>query len=210
MNRRDLFRLAVAAPLVSVGWGSRMTPVVYANGFPKSGNHALVKAIELLGITPNHENGQLSEVVHTPFEDGLPKGVTHHIHIKRDPRNILTSWLRFRDEAVTPGTLLARFRWFDFGQPAPFVECLKRYEGWLNHRGTLTVRYEDLTADSRCMKTIASHLGIPYIDGAWEQLPGNTRTWNPHHSDYRQIWTPQVESAWDAEGGNELLARWGY
>lgn len=166
------------------------------NGFPKSGNHALVKACELLGIP--------AEVQHRPYETGAGPC----LFIKRDPRNILVSWLRFHGKEVTPGMFLSAFRYF---QEDTLIAEMAAYEGWLSDRDTLVVSFESLIASPVDMIRIAARVGVPYLGGAWDHLPGLTRTWHAVHSDYRDIiWTPDVRKAWDAEGGGELLARWGY
>ena len=165
------------------------------SGFPKSGNHALVKAVQLLGAP--------CDVAHIKYDGPVGK----HIFIKRDPRNIVCSWLRFKGNPVTPGMFIAAFRAFE---SKPLVDELAEYEGWLADPETLVVSYESLTADDMEMKRIAEFIGVPYINGAFAYLPGLTRTWFADHSDYSAIWTPEVEAVWSAEGGPELLARWGY
>jgi len=169
---------------------------VITNGFPKTGNHALVRACELLGIP--------AQVRHDPFKDQVR--TVDHIHIRRDPRNILVSWLRMEGKPVTPGTFLAAFRMF---QSASLVEEMAHFEPWLKHAG-LNVSYEDLIASDREMRRIAEFAGVPYIEGGWEELPGLTYTWNAEHSDYQAVWTPLVRDVWNSEGGKELLVRWGY
>jgi len=170
--------------------------MVTTNGFPKCGNHALVKAIQLLG--------QPCVVEHLPFGEVVSD---KHLFVKRDPRNVLCSWLRFNGYAVTPGMFITSFRHF---QSASLVEEMAAFEGWLSDPNTLIVRYEDLIADDEELRTIAAYLDTPYIEGAFEALPGLTRTWFAQHSDYTTIWTPNVEAVWIGEGGLELLARWGY
>jgi len=156
-----------------------------------------MKAVELLGIP--------ATVNHISTLEELPKETTHHILIKRDPRNVIVSWLRFHQDVVTPGKFLARFRQF---ANAPFVQEMGEYEGWL--KSAYVVRYEGLIADSRAMRGIAAYLGIKYVSDSWERLENHTATWNAVKSDYRDVWTPDVIKAWYAEGGGELLARWGY
>lgn len=169
--------------------------MIRTNGFPKCGNHALVKAVQLLG--------QPCSVEHTPFT--APIG--QHILIKRDPRNVVCSWLRFNRQPVTSGMFLTSFRLFQGGT---LVDEMAEYEGWLADPETLVVKYEDLIASDAEMRRIAAYLGVPYLDGAFEELPGMTRTWYADHSDYSLVWTPEVEAVWVAEGGPELMARWGY
>lgn len=172
--------------------------MIIANGFQKAGNHALVKACQLLGVP--------CDVNHTPFGQ-LPKDTTKHILITRDPRNIIVSWLRFRNNPVTPGMFITKFRKFDTDS---LVNQMKMYEGFLTDPNTLVVKYEDLVSSPAEMKRIADYLGVPYLDGAFEELPGMTRTWNDEHSDYKKIWTPEVEKVWVGEGGNDLLKKWNY
>jgi len=192
---------------------------VFINGFPKSGNHALRKACELLGV-PAYVN-------HVPFKDGSPADSTHRIFIKRDPRNVIISKMRMDDEQVTPGTFITKFRaWqradirviqLENGQTETVtipqistIEAMSEYEQWLNDADTFQVKYEDLIRNDIEMRRIAVYLGVPYLDDAFESLPGLTKTWNDVHSDYNTIWTPEVETVWNAEGGPELLTRWGY
>lgn len=170
--------------------------MVTTNGFPKSGNHALVKAVQLLG--------QPCEVNHIPFGESVEG---KHLFIKRDPRNVICSWLRFNGQPVTAGMFITAFRLF---QTASLVEGMAGYEGWLTDDETLVIKYEDLIANDDELRAIAAFIGVPYLEGAFENLPGLTRTWFADHSDYRAIWTPEVEAVWNAEGGPELLAQWGY
>lgn len=168
------------------------------HGFPKSGNHALVKACQLLGVP--------CEVEHRAFADGLPPGTTHDVFIYRDPRNIIVSKLREDGQPVTPGMFVQKFRRF---RDASLKAELAAYQPWRQHAGW-RVRYEALVASATTMEGIALYLGVPYLPGAWQELPGLTRTWTGQPSDYRTIWTPEVEQAWAHEGGPELLAAWGY
>lgn len=169
--------------------------MVTTTGFAKAGNHALVKAVQLLG--------QPCEVTHVAYVGPIGQ----HVFIKRDPRNIVCSWLRFNGRPVTPGMFITALRLF---QHASLVEELAAYEGWLTDPQTLVVSYEALIASDAEMRRIAAYLDVPYLDDAFSELEGLTSTWFAQHSDYRAIWTPEVEVVWAAEGGNELLARWGY
>ncbi len=173
------------------------------NGFPKVGNHALLKACELLG--------QPVDVNHLSYAEGLPEGTTHHIFIKRDPRNTIISAVRFTGQVVSVGSFLTCFRRYKLtGSNMTFAEALGAFEGWLTDANTLVIRYEDLIANDSTMRQIAAYLKIPYLDGAFELLPGLTVTWNEQHSNYLSLWTPQLEEMWMAEGGGDLLKRWGY
>jgi len=172
---------------------------IICNGFPKAGNHALQKAVELLG--------QPASVNHISFTEGISKDIDLHLHIIRDPRNIVISWLRHNDESVTPGMFISRFRKF---QSKSLVEEMAEYEGWLTDTRTIIIRYENLVTDINVMKDLATYMEVPYLAGAWEELPGLTRTWNAIKSDYNTVWTDDIQNVWVEEGGPGLLTRWGY
>jgi hypothetical protein len=170
---------------------------VVTNGYPKMGNHALVKALQLLG--------EPCDVNHIPYGETLPDG--KHVFIKRDPRNALISWMRFVGKPVTEGMFVSTMRWLGRSN---YRDDLAKYEGWLTDPATLVVCFEDLIASPAEMQRLASHLDIPYLDGAWEALPGLTRTWTGKLSDFREIWTPYVEGCWNAGDGAGILQWWGY
>lgn len=171
---------------------------VFPNGVPKMGTHALWKALELLGI-------RCDDVNHTPYGQPVPEGV-RRIFIKRDPRNALVSWLRFRGQPVTQGTFIAALS--DPDGPSPVG--LPQYEGWLDDPDTFIVSFEALIASDAEMRRMAAWLGVPYLEDAWPNLPGHTSTWTGRYSDYSTIWSPVVDEAWVNAGGPALLARWGY
>lgn len=174
--------------------------LVITNGFPKSGNHALVKAVQLLGVP--------CAVDHQPWSDHWAMTPVPRIFVRRDPRNIVLSWATHQRMPHTAGTFLRYLRQFADG--GTLVEEMAKYEGWLHDAGTLQVRYEDLVANDAEMRRIAEYLGEPYPEGAWEHLPGLTWSWTPNHADWRSVWTQRVGKVWDQMGGAELLQRWGY
>lgn len=172
---------------------------ILVNDFPKCGLHATRKACELLGV-PWTIGG------HYPHGAELPEH-THHVFIRRDPRNALISRLRMEGATVAPGTFIARFRRYDAGKS--LVQAMAEYEPWLT-AAPLPLRFEDLIASDGEMRRLAAYLGVPYLADAWRHLPGATITWSGQFSDYRTVWTDDVQRVWSAEGGDELLARWGY
>jgi len=165
------------------------------NGAPKMGNHALWKACELLGIAS-------SGVQHIPHvdADAVPDGPL--VFIRRDPRNALVSWVRFEGMPVTQGTLISA--------TPRYLAMIAPFEGWLSDPRAHVVRFEDLVASDAAMRGIAAHVGVPYLDDAWPNLPNHTKTWTGRLSDWREHWTPAVDAAWAAAGGPALLERWGY
>lgn len=164
------------------------------NGFPKHGTHVLMKACELLGCPGEHD--------HWPYGK-LPE-FTHHVFIKRDPRNALISLIRSIGEPLTQGIVISKIRKF---MNAPLREELAQFSPWLNT--AFVVRFEDLIKDDKEMRRIAAYLEVPYLDDAFPNLPGHTRTWSGKYSDHRSLWTPEIEKVWQKECP-EVLSEWGY
>ena len=109
--------------------------MITTSGHPKSGCHALVKAIQLLG--------QPCQVTHIPH--GMPVD-GKHVFIKRHPRNVLVSWVRFIGQPVTQGTLITAMQ--DFSG-MPLVQSLRDFSGWLNDQATHVTSFEDLMRDDK-------------------------------------------------------------
>lgn len=174
--------------------------VLTCNGFPKSGSHLLVRACELLGVP--------ASVRHIPFSEGVPEDTTHHIFIKRNPRDLPISLLRWKNLPVTVGMYLTKYRLF---MSYPLRTEMLEYADWLTDANTFVVSFEALLRDDAELRRIAEYLGVPYIDGAFEDLPGFTVTWiDGNHADHRSIWCDQIEQAWQLEGGAEIQATFGY
>jgi hypothetical protein len=160
------------------------------------GNHALVKACNLLGIK--------AHVTHRPWNGETP---TNHIFIKRDPRNTLVSWLRHTGKPITQGMFICGLADYD---GKPFAQTLDHYANFLDDPKTLVIKYESLILNDLEMRRIAGHFGVPFLDDAFANLPGGTNTWRGDHCNYHAIWSPAVAQAWNDAGGAELLTRWGY
>lgn len=169
---------------------------IRAHGHPKHGCHMLTKAVELLGVP--------CSVEHIKHAD-KPAG-DKSVFIKRDPRNALVSWLRFRGITVAQGTLITAMQDFD---GMPYAQSLSEYAGWLSEPGVHVVEFEALRTNEQTLRDIAAYLGVPYLDDAFQSLPGGTFTWTGSLSDYRPLWTPAVQAAWD-EHCPGVLAAWGY
>lgn len=140
-------------------------------------------------------------------EFGAEMDAEKHVFIKRDPRNVLLSKVRSDGQPITQGTVIVKMGNFIAGDS--FADVLRRYVPWLQHAPHV-VSYEELIADEHVLKGIAKYLGVHYLHDAFENLPGHTRTWNPEHSDYRYVWTPEIDAAWNEIGGPSILAEWGY
>lgn len=178
--------------------------MIYANGIPKHGTHALLKAVELLGVPVR---GRLSDagaqLGHWPALDLAADD--KHILIIRQPRNSLISWLRYGGLSVTQGLLSANMQ--------DQINACREYLHWLDDPRTLIVRLEALVSDGGAtVQAIADYLGVPARPDAYSNIYGHTRTWSGQHSDWVTCaeWTPDVEAAWQAKGGGELAEAIGY
>jgi len=180
------------------------------NGFPKSGIHALQKACVLLGVAGN--------LGHDSYASGLPDGYTRSIFLKRDPRNILISWLRFNHIPVTTENLVSAMESLHSElhpdqEGKSLAVAMAEFEGWRTDPNTLVVSYEELAESPLGMDKVAAFLGVRYPDGAFGKLEGldeeNKKFYNESHSDYQDVWDAEVQAFWDVHCTG-LLTTWGY
>lgn len=188
---------------------------ILLNGAPKSGTHALAKAVELLGIPFLLDREQWlrtsGPAAHMDHVDWPAEIVAdRHVLIVRDPRNVLLSWMRASSRPLTVGGAMATLRAYD-GAAETFVQHCRRFTPWIDAPGVFVVRYEDLTGDGGAtMQRLADHLGVPCPPDAYLNLPGFTATWTGEPSDWRTLWSPEIEAVWVETGGPALLADMGY
>lgn len=178
--------------------------VVVCNGLPKTGTHALLKCVELLGVPHARDHMEHGHWPHGYAPEGK------HICIFRDPRNVLVSWVRFaRNEAVSAGFLMAAIRAYYSGES--FVAEAGMFTPYLSDPNALAVRFEDLLSDGGAsVIAIAGFIGVPEIPDVYESIPGMTVTYTGALSVWQDHWTDQVDAVWQEEGGPQLLADWGY
>lgn len=179
--------------------------MILANGCPKSGTHALMAWLEVLGL--RRAPGLLkaptgrAEYRPTPRDPEIPPwsrlrnhGDFVHTHVpadvdlppcrsvvvvKRYPRNVLVSYVR---DPRTPSTTLHDALHHFYAKP--FVRVYRRYLRW---RGRATVvPYEAIVA--------------PPVGETYTGAPSNWREW----------WTDEFAAAWARAGGNRLVAEAGY
>jgi len=166
--------------------------MVCVNSFPKSGTHALQKALMLLGIE--------SLITHTPYPDEV-EGT--HLFIRRDPRDAICSKIRWDGLPVTQGTFLLYLKRKD-------VRAINLFTPWIR-RADFVVQYEALIRDETEMKRIAEFMDVPYLDDAFTNLHGATRTWQEGaRSDHRAIWTPLLQEKLEESIGVNTVEEWGY
>ena len=115
--------------------------------------------------------------------------------IKRDPRNVLVSYCRHRkrEEAIELSLSAAMDDFW--GQP--FVPTYAGYLGWAGRSAMF--RYEDLPAAV-----------VGNGDGIYARQPKNWNTRTGRPSRWQDVWTDEIEAAWQAHGGPKLLEDAGY
>jgi hypothetical protein len=179
---------------------------VIVNGFPRSGTHALLKAIQLLGIPAANEPFDEGVIaVHFGSKEKIPKGVKH-ICIFRHPKNCLISECRFMGKPLASGFLIGFIKNFRDGRL--MKEMLSQYLGW--KKKAYCVSYEDLVKDDKCLREIAKYLQVPYLEDAFPNLPGLTFTWSGKPSNWEEHWNDEIEKVWVESGMNELQTKLGY
>lgn len=177
-------------------------------GTPKSGTHALTKAVELLGIPRDdrYREGFCSLTHALPDDPDLPHQY-RAVMVIRDPRNMLISMVRWRRDTLASGFIIGCLH--DYEMDLSLADWLTRMGPWLQ-RADVVVRYEDLIESDAALRRIANALGLPYLDDAFSNLPGLTLTWNSQHSDWRKHWTPEIEAAWQSQGLDHIALAYGY
>ena len=169
-------------------------------GIPKSGTHALQKAVRELGC-------DASEHLHT---------ANYHLadtqkvaYVLRNPRNVLLSALRYRnhqrrgwEDTITEEKLIDCF--FDFFN-ASLPGVYRSYEKWLTSKAHV-VRFEGLMDRSE-IPGLAAFLGVPNKPIA---LEGGTYTWTGKLSDWREYWTEGIDRVWREEGMEVVERELGY
>jgi hypothetical protein len=174
--------------------------MINLNGAPKSGTHALIKAVELLGLPCD---GVSAQILRSPYAVA-PKGAGA-VFIYRHPRNALISRVRMeRAQQVTPGLLITTM--------SGFCAEYMQYVDYLSDSETLCVRLENLIAQETTHQAIAAHIGRMYIANAHAALPGMTFSYNAAPSEWTTDlnWTQQVTDEWVANGGAACEAAFGY
>ncbi len=197
--------------------------IILSNGAPKTGTHALVKAIELLGIPRDDSSFRTQrtgeDLAEGEMREGLWTGLGHFyyrdrpkvdkiVHIVRDPRNVMISWLRWVKTSVHTGLIAAAIR----GEYASggLKQVMEEFFGYLDDPDVLTVQFEDLISDEATIRSIATYLGMPYIDGAFEGIWGGTKTFSDTLSEWEKDWSPILDDVWAEQDGPAIEKRLGY
>jgi len=189
---------------------------VCVTGIPKSGTHALLKAVEMMGV-PVGEGKAHIDVETLPAEPGH----VYHCHIPpqelpgdcrtivmlREPRNALVSYARFRYGVVTAGNLrLSLLDFFDFS----FPEWLRKF---IDYRESecLPIRFDDLLTDGgESVERIGKYIDAFDTTDVYKNINGQTVTYTGRLSNWQDHWTQRLEKEWRDTGCADLAGRYGY
>jgi len=204
---------------------------VICNGLQKSGVRLLQRAVELMGWTPAPDKFSRTvtkrEWRHEPYGPGFctlgehevaythipyPADIGKHqfIGIIRDPRNVLISAYRWQYRHNPLTATEARTSLEHMMTPRFFMRA-SQFVDWPRHR--LVFRFEDMVGPSReiHVQVLADILEVE-IDAETiaAQMIGGTRTYQPQHSRWQDIWTPDLDKRWKERGGEDLVKAYGY
>ena len=161
------------------------------NGTQKSGTHALRVALQTFdGLVD-----KVDRVEHLPeIPDNLKDRL--HIHIIRNPRNIMFSYLRWTNLVLNRDNILAEI-------PRTIARC-NDFVHYLKDPDLLTVRFELLLSDPTEIQRIADYIGKPLVDGHFKSIWRKTNTFTGRLSNWRDYWTPEINKIWRDCGGLNL------
>lgn len=169
-------------------------------GIPKSGTHALQKAVRELGC----EASEHSHTANYRLAEDNKVG-----YIIRNPRNVLVSALRYRnhqvrgsEKTITEEKLIGQF--FDFFNTSIFGAYVG-HARWMDSKAHI-VKYEELM-DRSAVPALAKFLGVP--DKPIE-IEGGTYTWTGTPSDWTQYWSEGIDRVWREEGMVVIERELGY
>ena len=162
------------------------------NGSPKTGTHLLQKAVKLFGgyatfATHNHN----------------PSLASRHIHIIRNPRDALISYLRMNNVELLRSNIIKEM--------PRFIEEYSEYIPLLSRSDVLTVTFENLLTDESEIGKISQFLNLPLTDDHFRKLWGETYTFTGRLSDWKSHFThPKTTRKWKEFGGLDLEKELGY
>lgn len=169
--------------------------MIIVNGVRKSGTHALLRSVDLFAET------SIQQVRHSHIPYALRRKIKgfSHIHIWRNPRNILVS----RARSLTK----EKPREQDLLHLIPIVlNELRSHLNWYYSKSCYNVRFEELLSDPDVIKNLADFLGFKLIEDHFLKIWGRTRTSTFELSNWKDHWTSSIEQQWLVNGGYSIEA----
>jgi hypothetical protein len=164
--------------------------MLYCTGAPKTGTHLLLKALHLFG-------GKGLAAVHSHKDHYSKWNIDDkRVHIIRNPRNVLISWVRYQKLPRNDNTII--------GSMDYIIKRINGHFGWLAENTVLTVRFEELLTNPDILKLISKHINMPLIDNHFELLWGDTLTFTNDLTDWKDFWTDDIQEAWVNKRGIEI------
>ena len=179
---------------------------IVVNGIPKHGTHALLKAVELLGVPVSWRGSPGAILDHVGIDRKDEVADWKHLFILRNPKDAFISWMRWKNLPLTSGFIQSRLQ--NLQDPeGNYLEFCLPYLDWVMEDSVHVVRYEDLISEQDTIDAIADYLEVPRRNDVLQNLPGHTRTWNPEHSNHKTLsaWDNGVEQVWRGIGGEYLM-----
>lgn len=173
-------------------------------GIPKSGTNMTERVCRLLGVSP-------SPHMHTANYHLAEDNKVAYVY--RNPRNVLVSAVRYRNEQrrgwtldVTQDKLVDVA--FDFFN-APIWAVYGGYAKWLTS-SAYCFKYEDMVA-GKAADGLADYLGVARRgDIAALLADGGTATWTGAPSRWEDVWGEEIDRVWHEEGMVEIECGLGY
>ncbi|MCK8137771.1 hypothetical protein [Pseudoalteromonas sp. 2CM28B] len=129
-----------------------------------------------------------------------------HLFIYRDARNLALSWLRHRNRedstiAVSTKNLIKLIKGGMFGVSIP--DFYSGFINWIADPKTFVISFEEITSGNYSFSKLETFLEVPAgsIDNS---IFANSSTKNKVHSNWKDLWSDDVEAAWVEAGGISL------
>lgn len=210
--------------------------MIFCNGCSKSGTHILTNLCKVAGLKqlggtvikrkPSREFEMVGEnklqrvfrlpngrFVHSHIAYALSAElalVKHkHLFILRNPRDIAVSWMRHRakqDPSLKEGYPLLKklIQQGMYGESVP--DFFLGFVEWLDKQNIYVVKFEDVKSTSFDFTPMFEYLGIEAPEESIKSALGVGPTFNKRTSDWRDVWTDELQDIWKDSNGEKAEA----